>query len=422
MSNFPSDRSIIYCATFLRSLGLGMIGVLLGIYLIQLDLTKTQIGVVISSGLFGGAFGNLFVTIFGDRFGRKKTLIVYAILSAVGGLAVSLCTSFYTIVIAAFFGMLNAKGKDRGGAVVLETAIMPSLLKDSKDRTKSFAWYTFIQEIGLALGGVLAGLPTLISSIWGLDKLIAFKSTFIVFSGLMLIVAFLYLYLSAKVEVPIKHMEFKASPEGKKVITKLGAIFAIDSLAGGFLTSALIAYYFYERFDISVEALGIFFFFARCLNGVSNLAAVWISKKIGLLNAIVCTHAPSSLILIAVVFAPTFPIAAFLFLVRELIVEVDNPTKQSYQMAIVKPEERTTMAGVSLIVRMMGWAIAPAFAGMIMQKYSNGIPIFIGAGLKLFYDLVLFIAFRKIKPPEEIAAAQAKEQKVPPIELQPATV
>jgi MFS family permease len=407
------DRVLIYGSSFLRSLSIGMIAVLLAIYLMKVGFSKTEIGVVVSAGLIGSGLGNLFVTCFGDRLGRRKMLCAYALLSATGAIAVAIAPSFYSILAAAFFGMFNARGKDRGAAMVLESAILPSL-EDSKNRTKAYAWYSLIQDVGLALGGIAAGLPTLFARIWEVPEVLAFKFSFGVYALLMLTSALFYCFLSAKTELPVKAAKTKLSPGGKKVIMKLASLFALDSLAGGFLTSALIAYFFYERFNVSVEAIGLLFFFGRCLNAVSYFGSVWLSKRIGLIRAMVFTHSPSHLCLIAIAFAPTFPLAVLFFLARESLVEMDVPTRNSYVMAVVKPEERTKAAGITSMVRMLGWATAPAFAGYLMQEMSLAWPLFIGAGIKLSYDFLLFLSFRKIKPPEEPAQS--------PVAAEPAAI
>jgi predicted MFS family arabinose efflux permease len=105
--------------------------------------------------------------------------------------------------------------------------------------------------------------------------------------------------------------------------------------------------------------------------------------------------------LATVAFAPSFPIAAILFLLREGLVEMDVPTRQSYVMAVVRPEERTFAAGLTYLVRLGGWAIAPTFAGLLMRGTSLAMPLFIGAGMKIAYDILLYAAFRKRRPPEE---------------------
>lgn len=394
------DRLLIYGSSFLRSFTIGMIAVLMAIFLTKLGFSKTQIGVVVSVGLVGAAAGNLLVTFFGDRFGRRNTLILYAILSAVGTISICFFSNFYAVLVTAFFGMINARGKDRGAALVVESAILPNL-ESNQCRTKAFAWYSFIMDIGLAVGGIAAGLPALFVYLFEVPELVAYKIAFGCCALLMLVSGILYFNLSNKTEVPLESVKFKFSPEGKKVVTKLCGLFAIDSLAGGFLTSALIAYYFYERFDVNIQSLGVIFFIARCLNAVSNAGAVWISKKIGLVNAMVFTHSPSHLFLIAIAFAPNFPIAVAFFLIRELLVEMDVPTRQSYIMAIVKPEERVKTGGITLMVRLLGWSVAPTFAGFIMQEISLASPLFFGAGIKLTYDALLYFSFRKLKPPEE---------------------
>lgn len=400
------DQTLIYCASFIRAFSIGMIAVLMAIYLMKVGFTKAQVGIVVSVGLMGGATGNLFVTFFGDCLGRRKVLFGYALLSALGAIAVCVSTNFYTILLAAFFGMINARGKDRGAAVVLESAILPSL-ETSSERTKAFAWYSLFQDVGLALGGLGAGLPTAISYYWNVPEMISFQASLGIYAFLMLVAGICYLFLSDRTEVSMEKANFQLSPEGKKVITKLASLFALDSLAGGFLTSTLIAFYFYERFEVPVEAIGILFFCSRLLNALSYFGSVWLSKRIGLINAMVFTHSPSHLCLIAVAFSPTFPIAVFFFLLRECLVEMDVPTRQSYVMAVVKPEERTKAAGITQMVRMAGWAAAPAFAGLIMQ-FSLSSPLFIGAGIKLTYDFLMYLSFRKIQPPEEPKAINTK--------------
>jgi predicted MFS family arabinose efflux permease len=186
------------------------------------------------------------------------------------------------------------------------------------------------------------------------------------------------------------------------VLTRLSALFAIDAIGGGFLTTALLAYFFYERFGVGIESIGVLFFVARIANAVSHFAAAWLAARIGLVNTMVFTHIPSSVLLLTVPFMPTFAVAAALFLVREALVEMDVPTRQSYVMAVVRPEERTFASGVTHLVRLAGWAVAPAIAGLLMSGTSLAAPLVVGAALKIIYDIVLWRAFRNLRPPEEV--------------------
>ena len=395
------DRRVLFVAAFLRSLATGLMGVLLGIYLAKIGFAPVAIGAVVSMGLAGAAAGALVVTLAGDRMGRRRTLILLSVLGAAGGFVVGTVSGTGLVAAAAFLGMLNGMGRDRGASLILDQAILPATVSDA-GRTRVFAWYNVLQDAGHAAGGLLAGLPALLGSLLAFDELSAFRLTVLGYGGILLATALVYAFLSPSVERPRKEdVRLRVSPESRGVLWRLSSLFAVDSLAGGFLTTALLAFFFYERFGVGEAAVGALFFGARIANAGSHLGAAWLARRIGLVNTMVFTHIPSSLLLITVPFAPNFPIAAALFLLREGLVEMDVPTRQSYVMAVVRPEERTFASGVTHLVRLGSWAVAPAFAAMMMSAMSLGAPLFVGAGMKIGYDLLLFAAFRRHRPPEE---------------------
>jgi len=184
-------------------------------------------------------------------------------------------------------------------------------------------------------------------------------------------------------------------------VGKLSALFSLDALGGGLLSDALIAYWFFRRFGLTEESLGVLFFTVRLLNAASHLGAAWLARRIGLLRTMVFTHLPSSVFLILVPFAPSFKVAALLFLLREVMVEMDVPTRQSYVAPVVRPGERTFASGVTNLVRNLSWAIGSSFAGLFMQSVALSAPLAIGGGIKISYDLLLYRSFQKIRPPEE---------------------
>ena len=210
-----------------------------------------------------------------------------------------------------------------------------------------------------------------------------------------------YSRLSRAIESGHVETRRRVTPQSRRTLAKISGLFAIDSVAGGFLTTALLAYFFYERFGVDASEIGVLFFIARLANAGSHFAAAWLARRIGLVNTMVFTHIPSSVLLLTVPFMPNFETAAILFLLRESLVEMDVPTRQSYVMAVVRPEERTVASGVTHLVRLAGWAVAPAFAGMLMATRSLALPIYVGAAMKIFYDLALWRAFRNVRPPEE---------------------
>ncbi len=377
-----------------------MSGVLLGIYLARLDFSIAEIGVVISAGLWGVAAAAMLVTLRADRYGRKRMLFVLALLGAAGGFAAAFASELGAMLAAAFLGMLNGMGRDRGAALILEQAILPATVTAER-RTQSFAWYNVLQDIGHALGGLAAAIPALLRSSAGIDEVSSLKVAMIFYAALFLLGALLYPLLSPDAETPAARPERRLAPRSRKVLWRISALFSIDSIAGGFLGTALLSYFFFQRFGISEAWIGVLFFFARAMNALSHLGAAWLAQRIGLVNTMVFTHIPSSLLLMTLAFAPSFWVAAILFLLREGLVEMDVPTRQSYVMAVVEPEERTFASGVTNLVRMGGWAVAPPFAGALMQGLALSTPIFIGAAMKIGYDMLLYFAFRDIKAPEE---------------------
>ena len=395
-----ADRRWLYAAVLARSLATGMMGVLLGIYLASLDLDTKAIGVVIALGLAGAAFSTLLVTFFSDRFGRRRTLLVLTILSVLGALMLALSASVLTLGIAAFLGMVNGMGRDRGAALVVEQSVLPATVSDGQ-RTLAFAQYNVLQDIGHAFGSLLAAAPALLQRFLALDSAAALQHSMLIYAALSLLPIVAYLRLSDRIEVP-RREQAPVSPASRRVLTRISALFAIDAIGGGFLTTALLSYFFYERFGVGVESIGALFFVARIANALSHFAAAWLAARIGLVNTMVFTHIPSSVLLLTVPFMPSFSVAAALFLLREALVEMDVPTRQSYVMAVVRPEERTFASGVTHLVRLAGWAVAPAIAGWLMSGTSLAAPLVVGAALKILYDIVLWRAFRNLRPPEEV--------------------
>jgi hypothetical protein len=198
----------------------------------------------------------------------------------------------------------------------------------------------------------------------------------------------------------------------RSVVLRLAGLFSIDAFAGGFVVQSLVAYWFHLRFGADPIVLGSIFFGANILAGFSALAASSLARRFGLINTMVFTHLPSNLLLIAVPFMPTLPFAIAVLLLRFSISQMDVPTRQSYTMAVVSPDERSAASGVTGVARTVGASLSPVLAGIFLANpMLMGLPFLISGGLKVMYDLALFRAFRKAKPPEE---------QTPPAESKPA--
>jgi MFS family permease len=397
----PHDRLILYAGAFLRSLAVSFVGVMLGIYLAKLGFDAAQTGLVIGAGLAGAAAAAFVITFAGDRLGRRRAMVVLALLGAVGAAIVAASSSFFVIAVASFVGMLNGMGRDRGASLVLDQAVLPATTGD-QHRTLGFAWYNLLQDIGHALGALLAVAPVLLRQWWGVEDLASLRLCIALYALILVVSALFYSRLSHAVEAPLHDARpAPVSAATRSNLWKISVLFGVDSLAGGFLTASLLSFFFFHRFGVSEATIAVLFFGARVANAASHLAAAWLARRIGLVNTMVYTHIPSSLLLVTVAFAPSFPVAAALFLLREGLVEMDVPTRQSYVMAMVRPQERTFASGVTSLVRLGGWALSPSFAGLLMRGASLSAPLYVGAAMKICYDVLLLIAFRNKRPPEE---------------------
>lgn len=394
------ERRALYVTAFVRAVTTSLVGVLLGVYLARLGVTGASFGAVVSSGLVGAALAAVVATFLGDALGRRRFLLLVTLLSVIGTALFAWSSSPAALAAAAFVGMLNGMGKDRGAALILEQAALPSTT-GAEGRTQVIAWYTMLQDLGHASGAALAGLPALLQTVTHLRGPEPHRVTLLACAALGVVSLVLYTRLGPAIDSPAQPVRVVVSSRSRAILTKISALFAIDSLAGGFLTTAMLSYFFFERFGVAEGVIGGLFFGARLMNAVSHLGAAWLAKRIGLVNTMVFTHIPSSLLLVTVAFAPSFAVAAALFLLREGLVEMDVPTRQSYVLAVVEPEERTFASGITNLVRLAAWAVAPAFAGVLMNGDSMYLPLVIGAGMKISYDLLLWRAFRAVRPPEE---------------------
>ena len=402
-----SDRVVINLAGFLRSFGVGLMGVVLGIYLSRLGFSSLTIGIVVAVGLAGASSATVIVSFFADRFGRKQSLLILSLLTATGGLALAFSPALTLLLAMVFIAMLNGTGTERSPIYALEQAVIPGLVSDQR-RTWSLAFYNVLIDGGSSLGALCAGLPLILHNQIGITVLAAYKFLFLGYTVLYLATAALYLFLSPAIEVASSPATLRIAgiaPERRKVVTRLTALFSLDAFGGGFLTDALVSYWFFHRFGIAERELGVVFFVVHILNALSHMGAAWLARRIGLLNTMVFTHLPSSIFLMSVPFAPSFKWAAILFFCREVLVEMDVPTRQSYVAALVKPEERTFTSGVTNLARNVFWAVGSATAGVAMQVLGFSTPLLIGGGAKILYDALLYKSFRKLKPPEEEARA-----------------
>ena len=354
---------------------------------------------LITAALAGGAVMTIVITAVADTLGRKILLILGAILMAIAGWVFAVSNEPSWLTMAAIFGTISPSGKEVGPFLSIEQAILPETTQD-QHRTTVFSAYNLIGSLCGALGALAVGLPSLFS----IPQITGYR--FLVWGYVICAVVMMVVFalLSPAIETKSQTVSQKrviGVRRSRGIVAKLAGLFALDAFAGGFIVQSIVAYWFYLRYKTDLNALGGIFFGTNLLAALSFLAAPAIARRFGLLNTMVFTHLPSNILLLLVPLMPNLELAVVMLLVRNLLSQLDVPTRQSYTMAVVDAEERAASAGILSVSRNSGAALAPLFTGPILAVPSLGLPFLLAGGLKIIYDLWIFVVFRKVKPPEE---------------------
>lgn len=413
MTKSVGDIVVLFSTRAVRLFAYGSLSVMLVLYLSTIGLSGPQIGLLLTLTLVGDTVVSLWLTTRADRFGRRRTLMIGAVLMAAAGVVFAMTDSFVLLLLAATIGVISPSGNEVGPFLSVEQASLSHIVSD-RNRTRVFAWYTLAASLATATGSLAGGL--LIDGLQHADmKPVASYQVGIVGYALMGVVLLaIFTRLSPGIEVA-QPVPTAATPKrhrlglahSQRVVLRLSSLFALDAFGGGFVIQSMTAYWFYVRFGVSPAALGGIFFGANLLAGLSALAAARLASRFGLINTMVFTHLPSNVLLILVPLMPNLPLAIAALFLRFSISQMDVPTRQSYVMAVVPPEERSAAAGVTGVARTIGAAIAPAIAGhLIASSATIDLLFYLAGGLKIVYDFLLYRSFIKVRPPEEIAASR----------------
>jgi MFS family permease len=401
----PDGRRLLV-ARVLRTFGYGYLAVVIGLYLAALGLQPFVIGLVVATAIAGSAAMTVGWSLAADRFGRRRTVMTMALLMTIGGLLFALSRDAWLLVLAAFTGTISATSSEVGVFNTVDQAILPQAVAPER-RTWAFAVYGLVGNLSQAAGALFAGTVGFFAAL-GLQGPDAYRPLFLLYAAIGLANLAVFATLSPRVE--LAHVEgerrFTGIHRSRGAVARLSALFGLDAFAGGFVVLALVAYWFNLRWGLSPETLGVVFFWVGVVSAVSFLAAGWLAARIGLLNTMVFTHLPSNVLLMLVPLMPTAPLAVLVFLARMSISQMDVPTRQSYSMAIVDPDERTATAGITNVARSVATAISPPLAGYAFSVAALGVPFFLAGGLKIVYDLLIWRTFRGVRPPEEVRPAE----------------
>jgi len=402
------DGKKLLVTRILRTFAYGYLATSLGLYLDRLGLGPTEIGIVFTAAIAGSALMTVFWSIMADRYGRRRTVATMALLMALGGIAFALTSSFIVLILAAFTGTISATSSEVGVFQTVEQAVLPQTAPNEK-RTWLFSIYNTIANIAGAFGSLFAASVGFFASL-GLQGADAYRPLFILYAVIGLANLIIFLTLSDKVELARVEGErrFIGIHRSTGTVVKLSALFGLDAFAGGLVVQSIVAYWFFLRWGQQISDLAVIFFWVGILSGLSLLAAGWLAERFGLLNTMVFTHLPSNVLLLLVPLAPTASLAIAFFLLRMSISQMDVPTRQSYTMAVVDPDERTATAGITNVARTTASAVSPTFTGMAFSAAALSLPFFLAAGLKIVYDALVYLTFRNVHPPEEAEARRRR--------------
>jgi MFS family permease len=396
-----ADSSRLVATRALRGLADGAISVLLPSYLSALGLGATQIGIIVFGTLFGSALVTLWAGLAGQRIGRRRLLLGASGLMMATGLGFIYVRRFWPLFAVALVGTLNPSSGDVSVFLPLEQAALAETVV-TRELTGIFAIYNVAGALAGALGALASGLPSLLASRFGWNMIAAQRSGFVAYAAIALIAALVYRSLSGAVEVDASPVHIAPLAKSRGIVVRLATLFSLDAFGGGFVIQSLLALWLFRRFNMSIQAVGVFFFAAALLGSLSQFVSVALAARIGRIRTMVYTHVPSNAFLMLAAMMPSAKLTLVFLLLRSSLSQMDVPARQSYVMAVVPPEERAAAASVTNVPRSLAAALAPIPAGLMLDASSSGWPLICAGALKVLYDFLLLLQFRSVKPADEL--------------------
>jgi MFS family permease len=387
------DGWLLFLTRSTRLFAYGALSVVLVFYLTSLGLSTSQTGLLLTLTLVGDTVVSLYLTTRADRIGRRRMLIIGAILMAAAGLTFAYTRNFVFLVVAGTIGVISPSGNEVGPFLSIEQAALSHVVP-SQSRTSVFAWYTLAGSFATAAGSLGGGALSHVLQKTAIAPVESYRVVVLLYAVLGVLLAFLFVGLSPAAEVSVPGAGSFGIGRSRDVVLRLSGLFALDAFAGGFVVQSFAAYWFYLRFGVNPATLGAIFFWANVFAGMSALLASRLASRFGLVRTMVFTHLPSNILLILVPLMPNLALAILVLLARFSISQMDVPTRQAYVMAVVGPEERSAAGGITGVARTLGAALAPVVAGFLYARPSlMSVPFFVAGTLKVIYDLLLYRGF-----------------------------
>jgi MFS family permease len=395
-----ADAARLVVARALRGFADGFVSVYLAAYLQLLGLSAFEVGAIVTATLLGSAALTLAVGLVAHRLSPRRVLLAATLLMLATGIGFGVVSEFWPLLLVAFAGTLNPSSGDVSVFLPTEQAVLASEVA-AADRTSLFAYYSLGGTLLGAFGALASGLPELAAARLGWPLVDAFRAGFVLYGAVAIGIGGLYLGLRDGRAPASGSVAGTPLRRSRSIVLRLTALFSLDSFGGGFAVDAMLALWLLLRFDLPLHAAGTVFFAARMLSAFSQLVSPRLAARFGLIETMVFTHIPANLFLILAAFMPTAPLAITFLLLRMTFSQMDVPARQSYVMAVVPPEERAAAASLTNVPRSLATALSPLLAGALLQHSSFGWPLIAGGLLKLIYDVLLLVLFRRVRPADQ---------------------
>jgi len=395
-----ADARRLLATRALRGWADGVVSVILPSYLALIGFDSFRIGAIVFGTLLGSAGLTLAVGLASHRVGQRAVLLGASLLMLATGVSFFAWTAFMSLFAIAVVGTMNPSAGDVSLFLPAEQTAMAEAMAPG-DLTAGFGLYNVVGAFAGALGALSSGLPGLVARHTGYARVSAERTVFLAYAAIALTVALIYTGLRIGKRPPASAHRAAPLTKSRGIAIRLSLLFSLDALGGGFVVQALLALWLFRRFALNVASVGVFFFIAGLLGSFSQLLSPLIAARIGRIRTMVYTHLPANAFLVLAAVMPTPATALAFLLLRSAMSSMDVPARQSYVMAVVPPEERAPAASVTNVPRSLAAAFAPLPAGAMLSASTFGWPLICAGGLKIAYDLLLFIMFGSTRPSDE---------------------